>query len=418
MTLPRLLLVFALALPAPLSATALADCLDDQEMPRVARILGSDGSPQFVLVVAQEEGRPTRVSPLAPEGTPLAEVFRLAAARSQQSSLTGSEVLAETELATRVCSPVSVPQPSLDAEQSVIVAAGLNYAAHAEEAGGGDVMLFPKAVEPTGPYDRVAPPEGVALLDWEVELGLVLVEAVHLDAPPDEESLLEQAAYFVTNDVSDREPIIREKALTGPGTGFVKAKAQPGFLPAGPWMVRGRELGAALFACASAGMGLHLDVDEGAGPTRRQEATTGQMILDPLELLARLREQVEREGRHSPMAIERSGTPKHYPLALESGEGVGPWLPAGTVLLTGTPEGVALTAPSIGPVLLRGLLRLRGPLEQFRIEERERAAAGAPGGYLQEGDVVHAAIDGLGAQRWRVAAAGSPAPRDPCRAPR
>jgi hypothetical protein len=61
-------------------------------------------------------------------------------------------------------------------------------------------------------------------------------------------------------------------------------------------------------------------------------------------------------------------------------------------------------------------VNLRGPFEQFRHEERERAASGVPGGYLAAGDRVRARIDGLGAQVIRVEEPGSPLAPDPCNA--
>jgi len=401
----------SLAVTLPAHASELDRCLAAQGLPRVARALGPDGAPTYALVTAEEDGEPRALSPLAPIDTPLAEVFDLAASRA---GVTG-EVweLTKDEARSRICPPVGVAQADLDEDRAVIVAAGLNYAAHAEEAGGGDVFVFPKPSSPTSPYLGVAPPAGVTLLDWEIELGLVLLQDVRLDALPDDEGLLSRAAFFVANDVSDREPIIREKSLTGPSTGFVTAKGQPGFLPLGPWMVRGTELGAALFACGAEGMGLRLDVDEGGGPTRRQEATTERMILGPPELIARIASQVAETGPTTPMPRILNGEPRHDPLVLPA-EGSGHHWPAGTIVLTGTPGGVALQAPDVLPVLLRGLLRLRGPLQQFLVEESERAARGEPGGYLEAGDVVHVTIDGLGTQRFPILPAGSPQPADPC----
>ncbi len=404
------LLTAALLLPAGASASDLDACLTSQPLPRVTRALSPDGEPTYVLVVETEDGEPRALIPLAPIETPLPQVFELAAAGTAGEDVW--ELTAESAPA-RICPPVGVAQSRIDGEEAVIIAAGLNYAAHADEAGGGDVFLFPKPASPTSPYGVVAPPAGVTLLDWEVELGLVLLEDVPLDALPDTPALRERGAYFVTNDVSDREAIIREASVSGLGTGFVKAKGQPGFLPMGPWMVRGRELFAALERCGGKGLGLRLDVDEGGGPDRRQEATTELMILEPAVLLARIAAQVAEGGPRTPMARRLNGGERYDLLALPSADG-GHHLPAGTILLTGTPEGVALRAPSIFPLVLRSLVNLRGPLEQARVEEVARATRGEPGGYLQAGDLVHGAIDGLGTQRFRILPAGSPQPADPC----
>jgi 2-keto-4-pentenoate hydratase/2-oxohepta-3-ene-1,7-dioic acid hydratase in catechol pathway len=309
----------------------------------------------------------------------------------------------------RICSPVDLPQSRIDAEDAVVAAVGLNYAAHAEEAGGGDVFLFPKPAAPAGAYQPVPHHPNVTLLDYEVELGFVLLRDIPLGALPDREEFLRSTAFFVANDISDREPIIAQKAAFGPGTGFVEGKGRHGYLPAGPWLVRGTELFAALEACGANGLGIRLDVDEGEGFVARQASTTARMILDPLGLLERIAAVVREQGLRTDMPVSRGGRVRYYPLAV--GEET-PRLPAGSVVLTGTPDGVALQAPAPLQLILRGLARLRGPFEQLRLEEIDRARNKAPGGYLAPGDVVRASIDGLGTQLFSIAATDDPP--DPC----
>jgi 2-keto-4-pentenoate hydratase/2-oxohepta-3-ene-1,7-dioic acid hydratase in catechol pathway len=177
-------------------------------------------------------------------------------------------------------------------------------------------------------------------------------------------------------------------------------------------MVRGSELFAALARCGETGLGIRLDVDEGEGFRPRQDATTAAMILDPVELLAKIAEVVGSDGLHTAMPVKRAGRTVYYPLAVDS---QGPRLPAGSVVLTGTPEGIALQAPSNAlAVTARGLLHKRSPIEQFVLEERERATGAEPGGYLRPGQRVRAAVDGLGAQVVRIADAGATALPDPC----
>jgi 2-keto-4-pentenoate hydratase/2-oxohepta-3-ene-1,7-dioic acid hydratase in catechol pathway len=407
-----LLLVAALGPWAAQAATRteLDRCLAEQDLPRVARVLQPDGRPAYGRVVAETDGVPTAIAPLGEAALDLASVFELAARQPAGREGPTWEIPAG-DRASRICAPVRLTQEEIDAEQRVVVAAGLNYAAHAEEAGGGDVFLFPKPVAPTSPYGDVPMPAGVTLLDYEVELGFVLLTDIDLRRLPSRDELLSTTAFFVANEVSDREPIIRQASLTGQSTGFVEGKGQPGFLPVGPWMVRGRELFAALAACGADGLGLRLSVDEGDGFGPRQDARTDRMILDPLELLARLAQEVGEVGIVSPMSVLRDGRPRQYPLAIDA---AGPRLPAGSLILTGTPEGVALQAPSPLAVTARGLLRLRGPFEQFRREELARAASGEPGGYLAPGDRVRASIDGLGTQIVRIAAPGSSLHGDPC----
>ncbi len=388
-------------------------CLEGQGLVRVARVVGPDGRPFQARVVSHEDGVPSAFAPIPGGRSDLADVFERAAAAPDAAPLWR---IAASERAGRICAPFRLPQAAIDAERRVVVAAGLNYAAHAEEAGGGDVFVFPKPVEPGAPFGALAAPAGVTLLDYEVELAFVLLADVDLRALPTRDELLARSAFFVANDVTDREPIIRNATLSGPGTGFVEAKGQPGFLPAGPWLVRGRELFAALAACGAEGLGLRLEVDEGEGFQTRQEATTAAMILDPLAFLERIAEEVTGRGPRSAMPVRRAGDVRHYPLAVEGADG-SLRLPAGSVVLTGTPEGVALQAPAPLGVLARGLLRLRGPFEQFRQEELARAAAGAPGGYLAPGDRMRASIDGLGTQIIRIGEPGAPLAHDPCEEP-
>ncbi len=412
--LPPRAIAIALLLAAPRPAAAgasdLLRCLDEQPLPRVARVRSPAGEIGWARVLEAAGGAPSRVAPLASDG-PLARVLEHASQPLQRDAVTFA--IPPDQVSARVCAPVPLLQAELDAEQRVVVAAGLNYAGHAEEAGGGDVFVFPKPAAPTAPYGVVSPPLGVTLLDYEVELGFVLLDDVALDPLPDTDALLERSAFFVANDVTDREAIIRNATITGPGTGFVEAKGQPGFLPTGPWLVRGRELFAAVAACGGRGLPLRLEVDAGEGFELRQDANTELLLLDPVALLARIAEQVRDKGVHSEMPVVRDGTTRHYPLAIDA---AAPRLPAGSVVLTGTPAGVALATPDPIGLVARGALRLRGPFEQFRQEELARAAAREPGGYLAPGDRVRARIAGLGTQIIRIAEPGA-LPADPCQSP-
>ncbi len=417
-TLSLSAILSAAAAAAAPASTDLARCLDAAALPRVVRVVPGvevDGlvgaAPVYARVVQHADGVPTAVSPIGPAELPLDDVLTLASSAPASKA----PVWAIEDASTQVCSPVPLSQREIDGETRVVVAAGLNYAAHAEEAGGGDVFLFPKPVEPGAPYAAVLRPEGVSLLDYEVELAFVLLEDVDLASLPSRKALLARSAFFVSNDLTDREPIIVRNAFFGPGTGFVEAKGQSGFLPAGPWMVRGTELFAALERCGGDGLGLRLEVDEGRGFEVRQDASTAAMILDPHALLVRLADEVATSGARTAMSVEREGELRHYPLAIAGRDG-SLRLPAGSIVVTGTPGGIALRAPSPLGVIGRGLVNLHGPFEQFRQEQLERAAAREPGGYLEPGDRVRAQIDGLGTQIFRIEETAVPGSLDPCSA--
>jgi 2-keto-4-pentenoate hydratase/2-oxohepta-3-ene-1,7-dioic acid hydratase in catechol pathway len=397
----------ALAVGPAHAGSDLDRCLADRGIPRVVRVRDPEGVPVYARVLRESRGVPTEVATLGGGDLDLLEVFERA---SFESDPFAAFAIPEEERASRICSPVRVPRADIESGRRVVVAAGLNYAAHAEEAGGGDVFLFPKPVSPTAPYGGVPVPDGVALLDYEVELGFVLLEDVLLDALPGYRELMHRTAFFVANELTDREPIIRHAAVIGPGDGFVDGKGREGFLPAGPWLVRGSDLFRALAACDRDGLGIRLWVDEGDGFTLRQTSTTARMILDPARLLARLREEIEDAGVMSPMPLRGGDSPRHYPLAVADPLR----LPAGSVVLTGTPEGVALRVPPTLPLVWRALRNLRGPFEQLRLEELARAAGETSGGYLSAGDRVRAQIDGLGIQIVEIGAPGAAVARDAC----
>ncbi len=111
-------------------------------------------------------------------------------------------------------------------------------------------------------------------------------------------------------------------------------------------MVRGSELFAALAECGASGLGIGLEVDEGNGFVERQRSTTEWMILPARAPLEKIATQVRTEGLRTRMPMERDGEVRYYPFAVQADPYAPPILPAGTIVLTGTPEGVAMQAPS------------------------------------------------------------------------
>lgn len=113
-----------------------------------------------------------------------------------------------------------------------IVAAGLNYRAHA--AGGhtlpDEPILFLKAPSALcGACDPVRLPPGATRVDWEVELALVIGRRASHVAP--ERALQHVAGYCVANDVSERAFQFER------GPTWDKGKSSDTFCPLGPWLV-------------------------------------------------------------------------------------------------------------------------------------------------------------------------------------
>jgi len=219
----------------------------------------------------------------------------------------------------RVGAPIARP--------SAVVCIGMNYAAHAAESGSAPpeipIMFLKTPNTVVGPYDDVQIPPGSTKTDWEVELGVVIGRRASYLASP-EQAAEHIAGYVVANDVSERD---FQMAVSGGQ--WSKGKCAPGFNPTGPWLVTPDEVDA---------MGVRLRSFVNGEP--RQDSTTGDMIFAVDHLIWHLSQY----------------------LALEPGD----------LVLTGTPEGVALSG--------------RFP-------------------YLADGDVVEVEIDGLGRQRQTFRAA-------------
>src|SRR5256714_10679622 len=119
-----------------------------------------------------------------------------------------------------------------------IVAIGLNYRLHAQEAGAAipsEPIFFMKATSSIcGPNDDVVIPKSSEKADYEVELGIVIGTkasyiAVH-DAPK------HIAGYCLVNDVSEREFQLER------GGQWTKGKSADTFCPMGPWLVTADEV--------------------------------------------------------------------------------------------------------------------------------------------------------------------------------
>ncbi|MFJ8790641.1 fumarylacetoacetate hydrolase family protein [Streptomyces sp. NPDC102462] len=207
------------------------------------------------------------------------------------------------------------------ARPSAVICVGMNYAAHAAESGAEppeDLVVFLKTPNTVvGPDDDVTIPPGSVKTDWEVELGVVIGRrASYLGSP--EEAIGHVAGYTLVNDLSEREWQIERS-----GGQWSKGKSFPGFSPVGPWLVTADEIDP---------RALRLRSWVNAAP--RQDSSTSDMIFDVAQIVWRLSQF----------------------LTLEPGD----------LIMTGTPEGVALSG--------------RFP-------------------YLSPGDVVEVEIDGLGRQR-------------------
>jgi 2,4-diketo-3-deoxy-L-fuconate hydrolase len=214
----------------------------------------------------------------------------------------------------RVGAPVARP--------GAVICIGQNYAAHAAESGSPPperpIVFFKHPNTVVGPCDDVLIPPGAERVDWEVELAVVIGRTARY-LPSPSAALGHVAGYAVANDVSERAFQTEHS-----GGQWSKGKSAETFAPLGPWLVPADEV------ADPQALGLRSWVND----EPRQDSRTADMIFPVDRLIWDLSQYMV--------------------------------LDPGDVVLTGTPEGVALSG--------------RFP-------------------YLRPGDVMRLEIDGLGDQR-------------------
>jgi 2-keto-4-pentenoate hydratase/2-oxohepta-3-ene-1,7-dioic acid hydratase in catechol pathway len=189
---------------------------------------------------------------------------------------------------------------------STLLCQGLNYWAHAAEAGHRERkqnLLFAKASSSlSGPYDDIVRPAGVELLDYEVEVGIVLRKDLTAGTVVDDDNIGSYVAGVVLcNDVSARDVMFGATFLQ-----WFQGKSYRTFCPTGPVLYL---LDEPEVAKTVANLEISLTYKEAV----RQSANTSQLIYKPAETLT------------------------HVATIMD--------LRRGDVILTGTPGGVILRAP-------------------------------------------------------------------------
>jgi 2-keto-4-pentenoate hydratase/2-oxohepta-3-ene-1,7-dioic acid hydratase in catechol pathway len=243
-----------------------------------------------------------------------------------------------------------------------VIAQMTNFESHVKDAGmdpsSVPLTFFRKAsASINGPFDDIVKPPHVKLLDYEVEIGLVIGSTIPVGASISEANLGDLiAGLVVTNDVSARDVQL-------PQTQFYEAKSYPTFTPVGPELV----LLSADELKRFGDLRLRLSVN---GDERQNALVDPDMLYRPLQALQSLTQFQE--------------------------------LAPGDLVLTGTPAGTALSAP---PKPLQIIGNLLPPNLKWKVFFSRQAANTK---YLQDGDIVEASIgtdDGaidLGTQRATV----------------
>lgn len=270
---------------------------------------------------------------------------------SQASSLkevltTGKEAIQLAKTTGTIISQDEIELLSPVTSDSNIYCQGTNYSVHRVEAGYSKQkppynLLFTKASSSlnSATGDIIFPPH-VQLLDYEIELGLVIGQNITEPTTITEDKLQQYVAGFViTNDVSARDTQIVEQQ-------WFKGKSYRGFCPVGPYVYL-LDDGEIEYLEK---LELHLQVN---GETR-QQVLTDQLLFKPTETLSEMSEIFD--------------------------------LNVGDLVLTGTPGGVALR---LNAEIIHKIYDNTLPHDEktaFFIESQKE------GSYLQAGDIMTLSI--------------------------
>lgn len=287
------------------------------------------GQPRWGLVLVDG------IAPLAADYATTADLLAqpAAALRAQAS---GAPRLAPDQI--ELACPLTQP--------CQIVCQGANYRQHMLESGldpdAKDYNLFFTKSDATLAPARgeLRAPAHVSLLDYELELGLVLGRAISAPLTVTAADLPRYvAALVMANDVTARDVQL-------PQLQWFKGKSYRGFCPLGPYLCLLEPQDYALIERLELGLTVNGAV--------RQQDSSANLVFKPAETLSELSTFCN--------------------------------LAAGDVLLTGTPSGCALRAPS--PLLqkIAALLPEQRKWRMFVAGQRKRAA------YLKPGDVIRSTI--------------------------
>lgn len=273
-------------------------------------------------------------------------------AKVDTRATTTAQLLADRSAIERAAASTdTVPANSLALTSPVtapcrVVAQMTNFASHVKDAG-----MNPKTVPLTffrktsgsinGPFDDIVKPGHVRLLDYEVEIGLVIGRDVPVGTHVSPDNVADYVCgLVVTNDVSARDIQLAK-------TQFYESKSYPTFTPVGPALV--------LLDADELNRFGELRMQLRVNGELRQDATVdGDMIYPPAEALAAL-------ARFQQLA-------------------------AGDLVMTGTPVGTALSAPPKPVQKIASLLPEHVKWKMFFSAQAKNAK------YLHDGDVVETTV--------------------------
>lgn len=279
-----------------------------------------------------------KVAPFAAEINHLKDIMdsHLGAAKSiATDSKSGSINLSDV----RIVSPVSRP--------TRLLCLGLNYYEHRAEVKADthskQTLFFRKDESSiTGPTDDIFWPKGCNLLDYEVEMGLVIKKAITTPIQVTPENIGDYVAGMIL--VNDMSP--RDLMFFTPYSQWYMGKSQRSMCPMGPYIY--------IFDEGEASQMHNMKIKLWVNDDLRQDAHTKDMITSPEKALTLASDGID----------------------LESGD----------VLVTGTPGGVAVRPP--GKEEYKRQMAME-PKERAKVFTESQLKTGR---FLKEGDVVRCTL--------------------------
>ncbi len=227
-----------------------------------------------------------------------------------------------------------------------IICQGVNYSQHRKESGMSSErppynMIFSKLDSSLcGPFETIIQPDHVQLLDYEIELGLVIGKEITSELQVTEDNIHEYVAGLVIgNDVSARDVQLTQLQ-------WLKGKSYRTFCPVGPYFY--------VMDDDEYDYLHNLELELKVNGEVRQSANTDQLLFKPTETLTELSQIME--------------------------------LKPGDLLLTGTPGGVAMQLTSEEMTCMTSLVASFE--EKQQVINRQLSL----GNYLKEGDVIETSI--------------------------
>ncbi len=224
---------------------------------------------------------------------------------------------------------------------------GLNYHEHRAEVKADthskQTLFFRKDESSiTGPTDNIIWPKGCNLLDYEVEMGLVIKKSITEPIQVTPENIGDYVAGMIL--VNDMSP--RDLMFFTPFSQWYMGKSQRTMCPMGPYIY--------IFDEGEAAVMHKMEIKLWVNDDLRQDAHTKDMITSPEKALTLASQGID--------------------------------LASGDVVLTGTPGGVAVRPP--GKEEYKRQMAME-PVERAKVFTKSQLATGR---FLKEGDVVRCTL--------------------------